>query len=381
MGGRLQGLEAMYLARLAGIETVLLDRDSKAPARTLADSFFNAEISAAGDDMARGILKECDLIFSATENARTLSHLARLGSELQIPVAFHEEAYKVSSSKLESNRLFKDLKVPIPAGWPECGFPIIVKPSGASGSEGVVKVDSRTELEELMSRTGSDTVIQQFLEGPSYSLEAIGTGARSMTLQVTRLEFDRDYDCKRVWAGPGIGDSTEISFRSMSERIAAALELKGIMDIEVIEDAGRLQVLEIDARFPSQTPSAVFHSSGVNMIELLAQYWLSGELDFSPEECAPEHTVLYEHFQFSSGVLSIVGEHALRDAQELRLYHDLFGADTFISNCESSAGAWVATAIFVGGSELDVWRSHEKAIERMRDTFKIEEFQDQYPAI
>jgi 3-methylornithine--L-lysine ligase len=379
VGGRLQGLEALYLARLAGIETALFDRDSKAPARALADNFFNVEIGAAKDGIVKDVLKECDLVIPATENDTTLSHLVRLGSELQIPVAFHEKAYELSSSKLESNRLFKQLGVPIPTRWPDCGFPVVVKPSGASGSNGVLRIDNNMELAKQVSRVKGDIVVQQVLEGPSYSLEVIGTGAKYSTLQITKLEFDHGYDCKRVWAGPAVGASIRESFKHISEYICDAIHLKGIMDIEVIDASGVLRVLEIDARLPSQTPSTVFHSSGLNMIDLLAHSWCSEKLSLTPEELAPKRTVLYEHFQLLNGVLSVIGEHALRDAQGLKLYHDIFGAETLISNFEFIPEAWVATAIFVGESERDVWRSHEKAVEQIRDVFNVEQFQDTRP--
>lgn len=379
VGGRLQGLEALYLARLAGIETALFDRDPKAPAQALADNFFNVEIGAAEDDIVKDVLKICDLIIPATENDKTLSQLVRLGSELQIPVALHEKAYEVSSSKLESNRLFKRLGVPIPTRWPDCGFPVIAKPSRASGSNGVLRIDNNVELEKMVLRVQGDIVVQQFVKGPSYSLEVIGTGTKYSTLQITKLEFDKVYDCKRVWAGPAIGTSIKASFKHISEYICDALHLKGIMDIEVIDASGVLRVLEIDARLPSQTPSAVFHSSGLNMIEVLAQLWCSGKLSLSPEELAPKRTVLYEHFQLLNGVLSIVGEHALRDAQGLKLYCDVFGAQTFISNFEITPETWVATAIFVGESERDVWRLHETAVEQIRDAFKVAQFQDMAP--
>ena len=57
--------------------------------------------------------------------------------------------------------------------------------------------------------------------------------------------------------------------RDISVKIAELIELKGIMDVEVIDDEGILKVLEIDARIPSQTPTVVYHSTGVNLLEEL----------------------------------------------------------------------------------------------------------------
>ena len=39
IGGKLQGTEAVYLAKKAGFETILIDRDAQVPASGLADRF------------------------------------------------------------------------------------------------------------------------------------------------------------------------------------------------------------------------------------------------------------------------------------------------------------------------------------------------------
>ncbi|WP_370809489.1 hypothetical protein [Bilophila wadsworthia] len=52
--------------------------------------------------------------------------------------------------------------------------------------------------------------------------------------------------------------------------LAEMLRLHGLMDLEVIQTPEGMRVLEIDARFPSQTPTAVWLSTGVNLAEHLA---------------------------------------------------------------------------------------------------------------
>ena len=52
--------------------------------------------------------------------------------------------------------------------------------------------------------------------------------------------------------------------------LAEVLRLHGLMDLEVIQTPEGMRVLEIDARFPSQTPTAVWLSTGVNLAEHLA---------------------------------------------------------------------------------------------------------------
>ena len=64
--------------------------------------------------------------------------------------------------------------------------------------------------------------------------------------------------CWRRWTPPAL-------------RIALGLRLNGLMDVEVMVGGPEPKVLEVDARLPSQTPTAVYWSSGLNIVELLAE--------------------------------------------------------------------------------------------------------------
>ena len=123
-----------------------------------------------------------------------------------MPLLFDLDAYHVSASKLSSRRLFAELGVPRPADWPACGFPAVVKPSTASGSEGVVVVHDEPELlaaRRRLERGGHEVVVEEYVGGPSLSLEVLAWDGRATPLQVTGLEFDAAYDCKRVVAPVG----------------------------------------------------------------------------------------------------------------------------------------------------------------------------------
>jgi len=324
------------------------------------------------------LLKEFDLVLPATENHRTLARLQELAARHKVPLALDLPAYNISSSKLESNKLFARAGVPMPEPWPECGFPVIVKPSGLSGSAGVVKVADQAGLTAVLDRMGSDTVVQKYLAGPSYSLEVMAHRGQCAGLQVTELNFDAGYDCKRVLAGPDTGSEVAGAFYELGDRIAAVLNLSGIMDIEVIVDDGALKVLEIDARLPSQTPSAVYHSTGVNMVELLAEYWINGRLP-ARRLTGEKKAVIYEHLKFKNGILEIAGEHVLAGAQALEIYKDKFSTDVLIANFSRSPDDWVGTAIFVGNTGSEVWAVRNRAVNIIRQAFKAEEFIDPEP--
>jgi len=205
LGGKLQGTEAAYLARKAGWETLLVDRHEAPPAAGLADTHVIADVTA-DEARARSLVTACDAVLPACEDEPTLAWLAERVPGWGVPLLFDLDAYRVSASKLASRRLFAEFGVPSPGEWPECGFPAVVKPSTASGSEGVVVVHDEPELlaaRRRLERAGHEVVVEEYVAGPSLSLEVLAWGGRAAPLQATGLEFDAAYDCKRVVAPVG----------------------------------------------------------------------------------------------------------------------------------------------------------------------------------
>jgi len=267
-GGALQGLEATYLARKAGFETLLLDRNSDAPATGICHRFVQLDLTDHG--ALSGALGSVDMILPTTENGPALHSLVEWCQESRMPLAFDPGAYAISSSKAASDALFRKLGIPTPAPWPKCAFPVLAKPDVGSGSHGV---EVFPDLQTLEARFGSSPpsgwVLQQYLPGPSHSVEVIGRPGDYTTLQTTDLEMDSGHDCKRVLSPSALPPDLLGEFEDMALALAEAVRLSGIMDVEAVLHHGRLKVLEIDARFPSQTPAAVYHSTGINMVERL----------------------------------------------------------------------------------------------------------------
>ena len=192
VGGKLQGTEAAYLAGKAGWETVLVDRREDPPAAGLADVHVVADVTA-DEARTRSLVTACDAVLPACEDEPTLAWLAARVPGWGVPLLFDLDAYRVSASKLASRRLFAELGVPRPAEWPACGLPAVVKPSTASGSEGVVVVHDEPALlaaRRRLERAGHEVVVEEYVAGPSLSLEVLAWGGRAAPLQVTGLEFD-----------------------------------------------------------------------------------------------------------------------------------------------------------------------------------------------
>jgi pyrrolysine biosynthesis protein PylC len=231
-------------------------------------------------------------------------------------------------------------------------------------------VHDEAELAAALTRLavgGHEPVIEEYVAGPALSLEVLAWGGHAVALQTTGLEFDAVYDCKRVVApvgeagaggpsaaGPGgacawdraVAPGTLAAFDAAAVRLAEGLGLNGLMDVEVMVRWPELKVLEIDARLPSQTPTTVYWSSDLNIVELLYQ----AARDGAPPRVdpAPRCACVYQHVHAHDGLLEVAGEHVMGSATSLQLVEGFFGVNEALTDYRPGARAWVATLIGSG---------------------------------
>ncbi|MBC2721679.1 3-methylornithine--L-lysine ligase PylC [Desulfosporosinus sp.] len=376
VGGKLQGLEAAYLAKKAGWEVILVDKKTNVPAAEVCDQFYLFDVTKVVEWIP--FLREIDLIIPALENLEALDSLVRSANYAGVPIIFDENAYRISSSKINSNAMFAETGVPSPVSWPECGFPIIVKPSEASGSEGVVKIDSALEFKRLFAEEDlTNWVIEEYLDGPSYSLEVIGFSGVYKVLKITELHMDESYDCKRVVGSVMLSDELREEFEQIGLGLAHSLRLNGIMDIETILHQGQLKVLEIDARLPSQTPIAVYHSTGINMLKILGEAFVQGK-PWHAFDVSEKRGVICEHIHVRDNLLEVSGEHVMTDHGPLRHYTDFFGADEAVTSYLPGKTEWVATLIITEKDCQAAWNKRNSVIQEIQKEFGIRHYQDRY---
>jgi pyrrolysine biosynthesis protein PylC len=358
-GGSLQGVEAAYLSRKAGWDVLVLDRNPVVPATGLCHSFARLDMTSEKD--LSQALNGVDLVIPALENDAALACLDRVTRNKGIPFAFDPDAYAISSSKKKSEQLFKHCDVPTPASRPTGKFPVIAKPDRGSGSQGVKVFKDITELQNAIKPADTEWLVQEFIPGPSYSLEVMGAPGRYTALQVTDLAFDAQYDCKRVTAPPSLAGALISRFESLALKLADALNLNGIMDVEVILHENDLKVLEIDARLPSQTPTTIYWSTGLNMVSLLGDLFLNRRTPVNPD-WHHEYGVIYEHVKVASKQLEIGGEHIMAAAGPLHVYPDFFGADEAITDYAAGRDDCVATLIVAEKNLEAAWDKRNRVV-------------------
>ncbi len=379
IGGGLQGIELCYLCKVAGHDVILADRRPDVPASGLADRFVQLD---AEDDTSFGAhLAGVDMIIPAFESHHGLAQLSHWARSRCVDLVYDAQAYRISASKLNSDLFFRDCGIPRPAAWPECRFPVIAKPDTGSGSRGIHILPNENEMWNVIGKdpVSAGWIVEEFINGPTFSVEVTRQGGNAVAHQVTDLHMDARYDCKRVTAPSILDKKLQEEFKALAIRLADQLNLEGVMDVEVVLNQDQLYVLEIDARFPSQTPIAVFHSSGVNLAATLIAEKKGIDSTHRSNALSRQRAVVLEHIAVSPSGLKMSGEHVIAMAGPLSHQYDFFGADEALTDWQLGAPSWVATLICTGSNPEDAWHRREQALHAICKQSRIDQILDPEP--
>ncbi|MDL2261404.1 3-methylornithine--L-lysine ligase PylC [Methanimicrococcus sp. OttesenSCG-928-J09] len=362
IGGKLQGVEAAYLAKKARLTVILIDKNPTALAQSLCDEFYCFDITK---DKSRfiSISEKSDFMIPVNENEETIAFLESVSNEIKCPLLFDFNAYRISSDKSKSKDYFKKIGVPTPADKPN-EPPYFVKPPSESGSVGARIIHSDEELKSVPAHF----LIEEYLEGPVISLEVIGNGNGDLTVvKETYIHIDDVWDCYQVTPLP-----TDETYRKIAFELADGLNLKGIMDVEAISSQKGWKVLEIDARFPSQTPICVYFSSGVNLLLLLIEAFTNPDfkekgLSVSTNPEYEKSYCIFEHFQKENGKLISGGEHLISAGSSFRPFtqsnqEPIKEPGIEIFECAGENNYRAYTVITYAKTESETIKKREKAI-------------------
>jgi pyrrolysine biosynthesis protein PylC len=103
IGGKLQGVEAAYLAKKAGFDVVLIDKYPGVPASGLVDEVHTCDVLNKDEEFLK-IIGGADLIIPTLEDNSALEAVDKIAAIIGIPLAYDSSSYAVSQSKNKSNR-------------------------------------------------------------------------------------------------------------------------------------------------------------------------------------------------------------------------------------------------------------------------------------
>ena len=286
-------------AKKMGLYTVGIDPCADATCKDCVDAF---EVVAGQDYEAHCAVVEkygIDAIVTAATD-KPLVMMARIAEKYGFPF-YSVETAKWSTDKFQMKERFELGGVPHAQGRliskaeeaEGLVFPVIVKPRDNSGSRGVKLCRSKEELESSMNEaldvSKLDTVlVEEFIEGPEYSIEGLHHDGMSEVIQFTEkktTEFPYNVELGHIQPA-NISKENQQKIREIVDKIGAALHFENCPSHTELKINERgIFVIETSPRLGGDyiTSTLTPLSTGVNLEDELLKISLGETINPQPK--------------------------------------------------------------------------------------------------
>lgn len=284
----------------------MCDGSPNPPGRPLADAF--AQI--AGDDIKGllGFAREQSvgqrIVSAYCGSDFGLLSVASINRALGLP-GLDEAAIANSLHKARANQVLRQAGLPVPQGRlllatdtvpkQDLTYPLIVKPVDGSGSRGVTRVESTSELETAISvarSVSTEVLLEQVIEGEH--LDVSGFFAAGQFFSGGQLEryFSSPPHRYPTWGcqPPDLELASQKSIYLLLEQAARALNLDcGPVKADIIQGSDGPVLIEVTPRFHGDVSTSFVCplAHGVSPVQQWMQWLASGELPSDEIFCRP----------------------------------------------------------------------------------------------
>ncbi len=197
--------------------------------------------------------------------------------ETRIPRAAGGTVYTAEEAKEVANRL---------------GYPVLVRPSYVLGGQGMQIALSDEEIEEFMAiinRIAQDhpILVDKYLQGKEIEVDAVCDGTDILIpgiMEHIERTGVHSGDSISVYPAPTIGRLIKDKITEYTRRLAKALHVKGLINIQFIAQGEDVYVIEVNPR-SSRTVPYISKVTGIPIVDLAAQVILGKsirELGYEP---------------------------------------------------------------------------------------------------
>ena len=331
VGGGIETVPAINLAKEMGLRVVVSDSDINAPGIQCANDYIIAstydveETITLSSKYNNDIHKLDGVICIGSDVPLTVASVAKNLNLPGIPI----NAAKLSSNKILMKDNFRANNIPIPdyseitfladlkkyaADW---GFPLVIKPVDSRGSRGVLRLTEQIDLDwafnhsKSMSPSGK-LMVERYLEGPQLSTESMMLDGECFTPGYS----DRNYEFLEKFS-PFIiengGDLPSFASLELKKEINeiikdAALSMgisNGIVKGDIVIYKGRPYIIELAARLSGGyfCTHKIPLNSGVNIVKQAIKLAIGLEIDKNNLIPTKNSAVSQRYFFPNSGLL------------------------------------------------------------------------------
>jgi len=375
-------------AREMGYYVIAVDDDSNAPGMALADKaivpggLMNEEkmVAIAKEEQIDGMIHPCsEVAMNVMGRINDELHLCGISREIAIRATnkhLMREAFETYGAPSPKSILTKDEDDAWNLFCNEFDTNAILKPSRNSGSRGIAKVEKGISKEEFVSlyqralneSRDHQVLIEQFIEGPEFSVEVIVWKGEPHVLAVTdKKTTEAPYFVELGHNQPSVYP-VEIQEKLKAGAIAGCKAL-GLTycaaHCELKLQNGEAYLMEIGARMGGDFISTeLTHlSTGIDMVAATISVVLGMEPNLQPIE--EKHGVCIRYFTPKPGkLISIEGEEALKNAHvyDAEIYHKIGDVIPEVKSSIDRSGHVIVTA----STAKDAITIAEKLIEEVK---------------
>lgn len=286
-------------AQKMGLYTVGIDPCEDATCRADVDAF---EVVGGQDFEGTCAVVEkygIDAIVTAATD-KPLVMMARVAEKYGFPF-YSVETAQWSTDKFQMKQRFIEGGVPCAKGRviktveeaADMVYPIIVKPRDNSGSRGVKLCRTKEELEQSMAEALENSklgtvLVEEFIEGPEYSIEGLHYDSKSEVIQFTEkktTEFPYNVELGHIQPA-NISEENKVKIREIVAKIGKALKFENCpshTELKINEHG--IFVIETSPRLGGDyiTSTLTPLSTGVNVEDELLKISLGEKISPCPQ--------------------------------------------------------------------------------------------------
>ncbi len=201
----------------------------------------------------------------------------RILQETGIPRAAGDTVFTADEAKEVANRL---------------GYPVLVRPSYVLGGQGMQIAYSDEEIEEFMEiinhiRQDHPILVDKYLMGKELEVDAVCDGTDILIpgiMEHIERTGVHSGDSISVYPAPTVSASVRETIAEYSRRLAKALHVKGLINIQFIAVGDEVYVIEVNPR-SSRTVPYISKVTGIPVVDLATEVILGKhirELGYEP---------------------------------------------------------------------------------------------------
>lgn len=286
-------------AKELGLFTIVADFSSTAPGFEFADKALN--ISTLDVEQCTKDAEKCHIDGILTTSDQPVVTVSRVARYLGLPSMGCQLA-EICTNKSKQRLIFSQLNIPSPKFTEVASldalkeinnFPVIIKPIDSSGSRGVKKVNSLSELEKQYPITLSESkqnviLVEQYIKGCEYSVETVSYDDKHHIIAITEKKLINNNEgyfvegCHIIPAQLGYKEE-----KLINDTILRLLNLLNVnntpchIELKIFES--KVYIIEVACRLGGDyiTSNLVPNATGIDMLKSLIDISLGNKCEIN----------------------------------------------------------------------------------------------------